>query len=328
MKEKILHILNEKSDFISGEEISKLIGVSRTAIWKHINGLKEEGYIIESISRKGYKLIKSPDILTEEEISKYLDTRFIGKSIKYFESINSTNTKAKELADFGAPDGTVIISEEQLSGKGRLGRNWISPKYKGIWMSIILRPEIDPRLIAKITQVGAAAIVMAGDELGLKMYIKWPNDIIINDKKICGILTEMSSELNQINYVVLGMGINANLDVEDFDEELIEKASSIKIETNAPINRKELCGKILNNFENLYEKFMNDESGIESINICRQRSILINKDINVIKGNEIYKAYVVDLNNEGELVVRKEDGTFERLFSGEVSIRGRNGYVI
>jgi len=328
MKEEILFFLNEKSDFISGEEISNMLGVSRAAVWKHIKALKEEGYVIESISRKGYKLIKSPDLLTEEEIRKYIKTNFIGKVIKHFDSINSTNIKAKELADSGAINGTVVISEEQLSGKGRLGRNWISPKYKGIWMSIILRPEIAPTLIAKITQVGAAAVIKAGEELGLDMMVKWPNDIIINGKKICGILTEMSSELNQINYVILGIGINANLDLDDFDEELKNKASSIKIESNNLINRKELCGKILNNFEYLYEKFMLDGKGRDSIDICKEKSILIGKNINVIKGNVSYSASVLDLNNDGELVIKKENGEIEKLFSGEVSIRGKNGYVI
>lgn len=328
MKEKILRFLNEKNEFISGEEISKLLGVSRAAVWKHINALKEEGYVIESISRKGYKLIKSPDLLTPEEIRKYLTTNFIGKNIKHFDSINSTNTKAKELADLGALNGTVVISEEQLSGKGRLGRNWISPKYKGIWMSIVLRPEINPIHIAKITQVGAAAVVKAGDELGYDMRVKWPNDIIINDKKVCGILTEMSSELNQINYVILGIGINANLDLDDFDVELKEKASSIKIESKVQVNRKELCGKILNNFEDLYEKFICDGRGIDSINICRQRSILINKNVNVINGNDSYDALVMDLNDDGELVVKKGNGEIKNLFSGEVSIRGRKGYVL
>lgn len=328
MKEKIIHILNNEKDFVSGEEISRILGVSRAAVWKHMKALKEEGYEIESVSRKGYRLIQSPDLLTEEEVKKNVDSSVMGRSIIHFDSVGSTNTAAKELADKGEDHGAVIIGEEQTSGKGRLGRSWVSPKYKGIWMSFILRPEINPMLIARITQVGAAAVVKAGEEMDLDFKVKWPNDIILNDKKICGILTEMSSELNQINYVILGIGINANLDLKDFDEELVEKASSIKMESGKAVDRKELVGRIINNFEKLYNSFMEDEKGLDSISICREKSILIGKEVRVIKGGKTTEAKVLDLNDDGELVVEKKNGEVEKLFSGEVSVRGKNGYVL
>lgn len=328
MKKEIIGLLNEKNDFISGEEISNALGVSRAAIWKHIKSLKEEGYEIESFSRKGYKLIKSPDVMTQNEISKYLETSFIAREIFYFDTIASTNTKAKEMADKGAHDGTVIISEEQSGGRGRLGRQWTSPKYKGIWMSIILRPQVDPSEISKVTQVAAAAVVKAGLQMDYAFSVKWPNDIIMNDKKVCGILTEMSGELNQINYVVLGIGVNANLENGDFPDDLREKASSIKIESGRPVNRQELCANILNHFEGLYDSFITDKQGIEAIHICREKSILIGKEVSVIRGNDTFDALVLDLNAAGELVVRKKDGKEERLFSGEVSIRGKKGYAI
>lgn len=328
MKEKIIHILNNEKDFVSGEEISKILGVSRAAVWKHMKALKEEGYEIESVTRKGYRLVASPDLLTEEEVKKHLTSSVMGRKIMYFDSLESTNTTAKDLADKGQEHGTVIVGEEQSAGKGRLGRSWVSPKYKGIWMSFILRPEINPMLIAKITQVGAAAVVKAGEEMNLDLKVKWPNDIILNDKKICGILTEMSSELNQINYVILGIGINANLDLEDFDEELVEKASSIKMELGEAVDRKELVGKIINNFEKLYDSFMADGRGLDSISICREKSILIGREVRVIKGGKSTEAKVLDLNDDGELVVKKKNGEVEKLFSGEVSVRGKNGYVL
>ncbi len=328
MKKEIIKLLNEKNDFISGEEISNALGVSRAAIWKHIKSLKEEGYEIESFSRKGYKLIKSPDVMTQNEISKYLQTSFIASEILYFDTIASTNTKAKEMADKGAYEGTVIISEEQSGGRGRLGRQWTSPKYKGIWMSIILRPQVDPSEISKVTQVAAAAVVKAGLQMGYIFSVKWPNDIIMNDKKVCGILTEMSGELNQINYVVLGIGVNANLDSNDFPDDLREKASSIKIESDRTVSRQELCANILNHFERLYDSFITDKQGLEAIHICREKSILIGKEVSVIRGNDTFNALVLDLNPAGELVVRKKDGTEERLFSGEVSVRGKRGYAI
>lgn len=328
MKEKIIHILNNEKDFVSGEEISRIMGVSRAAVWKHMKALKEEGYEIESVSRKGYRLIKSPDLLTEEEVKKHVSASVMGNKIIHFDSLDSTNTMAKELADKGQDHGSLIIGEEQTSGKGRLGRSWVSPKYKGIWMSFILRPQINPMLIARITQVGAAAVVRSGEEMDLDFKVKWPNDIIFNNKKICGILTEMSSELNQINYVVLGIGINANLDPEDFDEELLVKASSIKMESGKVVDRKELVGRIINNFEKLYNSFMEDEKGLDSISICRKKSILIGKEVRVIKGGKTTEAKVIDLNDDGELLVEKRNGQVEKLFSGEVSVRGKNGYVL
>jgi BirA family biotin operon repressor/biotin-[acetyl-CoA-carboxylase] ligase len=328
MKKDIIRLLKEKKDFLSGEDISNALGVTRAAIWKHIKSLKEEGYKIESYSRKGYRLIESPDVLSQIEILKYLKTTNIAREIIHFDTIASTNTKAKELADKGALEGTVIISEEQSGGRGRLGREWTSPKYKGVWMSIILRPQVNPNEISKVTQVAAAAVVKAGQQMGYDLYVKWPNDIIMNDKKICGILTEMSGELNQINYVVLGIGVNANLNIGDFPDDLREKASSIKIESGNLVNRQELCASVLNHFELLYDSFIKDKQGLEAIDICRDQSILIGKIVSVIRGNDSFDALVLDLNPAGELVVRKKDGTEERLFSGEVSVRGKRGYAI
>ncbi len=183
MKNEILKILKKNTDyFISGESISEDFNVSRSAVWKHINTLREEGYEIESQSRRGYKLINSPDILTYEEIEEYLKTEFIGRNIQYFESLSSTNIKAKEIA-MEMPEGSIIISEEQTNGKGRLGRDWTSPKGKGIWMSIILKPDLEPTEVAKLTLIGAAAVHQGLEEMGINSKIKWPNDIIIENKK-------------------------------------------------------------------------------------------------------------------------------------------------
>jgi len=328
MKTDILKFLNIKDGFVSGEEISIALGVSRAAIWKHIKLLKEEGYHIEAVSRKGYRLISSPDLLTENEIKKYLNTSEMGQKIIYFDTLTSTNTVAKKLAEQGAEHGTIVVSEEQTSGRGRLGRNWMSPKYKGLWFSIILRPQLNPSQVAIITQLGAAAVIQAGLELALDFRVKWPNDIILNEKKICGILTEMSAEINQVHYIVLGIGINANLDPEDFPDELKEKASSIKIETGQQIDRKQLCGKIINYFESLYRALIRDGKGTEAIDICREKSILIGQEVQIIKPGKINQAIVLDLNDEGELVVKRENGELECLLSGEISVRGKRGYAI
>jgi BirA family biotin operon repressor/biotin-[acetyl-CoA-carboxylase] ligase len=328
MKHKILNLLKSKKDaFLSGQKISDEIGISRAAVWKYIKALKQEGYEIESVSRRGYRIIASPDLLTQEEIKNYLNTECIGKKIIHFDTINSTNIKAKELADLGEQEGTIVISEEQTLGRGRLGRSWISPKYKGIWMSIILRPNINPIHVSKITQVGAAAVCKAAEEMGIKTQIKWPNDIILNNKKVCGILTEMSAELNKINYVVMGIGINVNIDKNEFPDDIKHMAASFKSEIGKEILRKELAARVLNNFELLYKEFTKEGIAKASIDICRENSILLGKEINVIRDNKTISAKAVNLDGEGELIIQHSNGEIEKLISGEVSIRGLYGYV-
>ncbi|MBU3175468.1 biotin--[acetyl-CoA-carboxylase] ligase [Clostridium estertheticum] len=327
MKEKILELLKASgNDFVSGQKISEVLGVSRAAIWKHIKVIKEDGYEVEAISRKGYRIISSPDILTFEEIKNYLNTECIGKNIIYCNSIGSTNTKAKELAEMGEGHGTVIISEEQTLGRGRLGRNFLSPKYKGIWMSIILRPNILTENISKITLLGAAAVQKAIMKMGVKTSIKWPNDIILNSKKVCGILTEMSGEIDHVNYLVMGIGINVNLEKEDITTDLKDVATSIKIESGNLMDRKLLLASILNIFEELYSDFVENDSIKETLEICRKNSVLIGKEIQLINRGKVTIAKAIDISDKGELVVENSSGNVEHIVSGEVSIRGMYGY--
>lgn len=328
MKESILNLLKENKDtFLSGELISKKLEVSRTAIWKYIHTLRDDGYRIDSSPKKGYRLIYSPDILTYDEIKCKLHTNCIGKNFFYFDSIDSTNMKAKKLAEKGEPHGTVVVSEEQTIGRGRLGRDWISPKYKGIWLSIILRPETDPTNVPKITQIAAAAVITALNELKIDVYVKWPNDIIINHKKVCGILTEMSGELNRVNYVIVGIGINVNLDKDDFNNEILNKASSLKIETGSPVDRKLLLGTLINKFEKLYVEFEKDAAVKSSIDICKEHSAVLGRDIKIISGKKEYFAKAIDIGENGELVVKYPDGSIKDIISGEISIRALNGYI-
>ena len=326
MKNEILRMLkNSKEEFLSGEKISVEFGVTRAAIWKNMNALKEDGYDIESIPRKGYRIISSPDILTLEEIEGGLHTEYIGRNLYYYDSISSTNIRAKEIA-LEEPEGSVIISEEQTGGIGRLGRSWISPKKKGIWLSVILKPEVEPMNVSKIALVGAAAVNKALKEMGINSGIKWPNDIVVDGKKVCGILTEMSCELNMINYVVMGIGINVNLDKVDIPEELQHKATSLKIATKEEINRRTLLASILNHFEELYNGFKSGDI-FSTIEICRENSVLLGEEVRIIKGKEIRIGKALDINSEGELVVQFEDNVVENIFSGEVSLRGLDGYV-
>src|SRR6056297_2071928 len=325
MKDKILKILKENKSFISGEKISNILDVSRTAVWKNINSLKEEGYIINSVSRKGYKLISSPDILSYEEIEPYLNTDFIGRNILYFDTIDSTNKKAKDISD-SSSEGTVVISEEQTAGRGRLGRNWSSPKGASLLISILIKPEIDPSKVSNITLVGAVALVKTLENFDIKGQIKWPNDIIINDKKIAGILTELSAEINQVNYVVMGIGVNLYTNKEELPEDIRHKAGSIFSETGKKINRKELTGKFLNYFEKYYNFFLGNNYK-EIVKISKEKSILIGKEVRIISREDTYEAKVLDVTDQGHLLIEKKDGGIEEIYSGEVSVRGKNGYV-
>lgn len=328
MKESILNLLKENSNnFVSGQLISKNLNVSRTAVWKYINILRKEGYKIESYPKKGYRLIYSPDILNYEEIKNMLHTNFIGNNFFYFESINSTNIKAKELAENGEPNGTIVVSEEQTLGHGRLGRNWVSPKYKGIWLSIILRPKVAPISVSKITQIAAASVINTLTALKIDGSVKWPNDIIVNHKKVCGILTEMSGELNRVNYVIVGIGVNVNLDKEDFDDNIFKKATSLKIETGHTIDRKLFFATLINEFEKLYIEFQKNATIKFSIEICKNHSAVLGHDIKILSCGKEYFAKAIDIGENGELIVQYLDGSINKIISGEISIRALNGYI-
>lgn len=326
MKSKILKLLKKSNDFLSGEKISEEFGVTRAAIWKSINLLRDNGYEIESISRKGYRLLSSPDILTYEEIEDNLNTKFIGRKIYYHDTIDSTNKMAKDIAH-KEEEGVIIVAEEQYEGIGRLRRTWVSPKERGIYFSIILKPQVSPMEVAKLTLIGAAAVQLALNEIGINSEIKWPNDIVINRKKACGILTEMSSELNMINYVVMGIGINVNLEKNEIPEDLKEKATSLKIESKTEVDRKKLFAEVLNKFEEIYIPFQDNSEIGSVIEICRKNSAVIGKEISVINGKNIRRGKAIDIDEAGELIVEFEDGKIERVFSGEISIRGIEGYI-
>ena len=326
MKKKILNILKKnQGEYISGEKLSEELGITRAGIWKHMKALKEAGYHIESVSNKGYKLLGAPDKINEDEVAGFLKTKYVGRSLYHFEEIDSTNTEAKRQCTQNVIEGMVITAEEQSKGKGRLGRKWTSPKGTGIWMSVVLTPDLSPVLAPKTTIIGAAAVYNALKDMGIDVGIKWPNDIIIQGKKVCGILTEMNAEIDKINYIILGIGINVNM--EEFPEELKDKATSLKVHLNKEVSRKELTGRILNYIEYYYDLFKNTGSIKEVINICRKGSVLLGKEVRVINGGKETICTAIDIDEDGELVVKHEDGTIHKVLSGEVSVRGINGYV-
>ena len=323
MKEKILKLLKEnKTEYLSGEYLSTVFGVSRTAVWKVIKQLQEEGYIIQSKTKLGYKLVESPDNLYSYEIQEGLRTKRIGKNIYYFEEIDSTNDYGKIVAQKPFEDGDIIIAESQNKGRGRFSREWVSPMRKGAYLSILLKPQISFEKITRLTIITALAVCSAlEDHIQKKVEIKWPNDILINQKKICGILTEISGEVDKINYVVIGIGININLDIEDFDESLATKASSLKIETGKIQNRKEIVQKILSIFDEYYDDFLNDENYESIIDEYRKKSYLIGRNVEVrIYNNDSIRARVLDIEKNGALKVELENGEIRDLLSGEVTL--------
>lgn len=325
MREKILEvILDNEKEFISGEELSKKLGISRTAIWKHIRILRSQGYNIESVNKKGYRLVDEPtDLLNPQNIYRNLKTKFIGKNVLHFETIDSTNDYAKKIGN-ELRDGSVIISEEQTKGKGRLGRVWESKAGEGIWMSIILKPNIIPNKAPFITLIAGASIVKALNILGVDAKIKWPNDITINNKKLSGILTELSAEIERVNYIVVGIGMNVK--DTDFEEELQDKATSLYKE-NYNVSRVDIVKEILRQFEKLYLDYIEKDDKKEVLDICRQYSAIINKEIYVIKNDQKELVDCIGINEEGNLIIKNKDGNLEEIMSGEVSIRGVKGYV-
>ncbi len=328
VKAEIIKLLRaQQGEYVSGEEISKLLKVSRTAVWKNINALRNEGYEILSVTNKGYQLVSESKGLNEVELKYELRQSNLIQDIQFYDSIDSTNQKAKQIGNQGNFSQTLIVSDEQTVGRGRLGRNWSSEKGTGVWMSLLLKPEFAPDLASRITLMAAAAVSEAiEDETGLTTSIKWPNDIIVNGKKVCGILTELNAELNHINYLVLGIGINVNNRI--FEAELLDKATSLSLEQNNTwINRLKIIKLFVEHFEMYYNQFVKENDFRPVIEYNRKKSITLNKEVEIISGNIHKRAFALDIDMDGNLVVKNSDGSNEAIYYGEVSVRGINGYV-
>ena len=325
MKSEILTMLRESESYVSGQELCNKFGVSRTAIWKAINQLKEIGYEIEAVSNKGYHLVSAPDVMTEAEIKSLLHTQWAGQELFCFDSIDSTNTKAKELAEQGYPSGTLVVADQQIAGRGRRGRSWESPSGTGIFMTLMLKPDINPNSASMLTLVAALATAKAIAEItGADARIKWPNDIVINGKKICGILTEMSAQFDYINHIVIGIGINVHN--EDFPEEIKKTASSLLIECKKRFHRAELIASFLEHFEACYAAFMKTED-LEGL-MKDYNGLLVNiqKQVRVLDPKEPFEGKAIGITKKGELIVDTWESR-KLVSSGEVSVRGIYGYV-
>ena len=313
-KEEIIGIIRGSRDqFISGEELADQLHISRTMIWKYIKSLRSEGYTIESVTNRGYKFIEAPDLMLPREIKKDLKTEFFGKQIYYYDEIDSTNLKAKEMAPECA-DGTIIITEQQFRGKGRMGKQWYSPK-GGIWFSVILKPDIPPDHIYRLTLMAGISVVEALEDIGIKARIKWPNDVTINEKKICGILTEVEAQMDCVNFVIIGIGIDANIEMDMLPPIMRVSTTSLKEETGKDIDRVLLVQSLLERLEKDYNTYLN--GNFDSIlNRWKEYSSTLNRRVKIVTRFKSIEGEAVGIDHDGALVIEMDDGTLEREITG------------
>jgi BirA family biotin operon repressor/biotin-[acetyl-CoA-carboxylase] ligase len=318
-KEKILNLLRSScSAFMSGEELARKCGISRTMVWKHIKSLEREGFGIEAVPSQGYKITTTPDILRSGDIKPGLKTAVIGKKIQFLPEVASTNTLAMEMAADGAPEGTLVIAETQTGGKGRLGRKWISPK-GNLYLSVVLRPNIPIHKAPLITLTGAVAVASAiRTTCGLKAGIKWPNDILLSDKKVSGLLTEMSAEQDRIRHIVLGIGIDVNMEMGELPPEVRSLTTTLAAEAGAKINRTALLQQILRDLDRWYQKFLDNDA--EVLEEWKKLNTTVGNRITVSGAGESLEGLALGVDRDGRLIVRLDDDTIRTVAAGDVTI--------
>ncbi len=302
---------------VSGQALSKELGFSRANVWKYIKKLRDDGYMIEASPRLGYTLKSSPDRMLAHEISLGSGTRVFGKKpIYYYDEITSTNARAYELAEEGAAEGTIVIAESQTGGKGRMGRKWDSPKGGGIYMSLILRPDVGTDEIPTITLIAASAVVKAiKKECALEPAVKWPNDVMLSGKKVCGILTEIKAQPDSVDFLVVGMGINVNTPLSKLPPE----GTSLAEEGSSALDRTAFLGTLLEEFEKDYVKFKN--GGFAALHAeCKKLSLVLGKRVNIVVHHRPLSGKAVDIDEKGALIVLTDDGSLKRVFSGDVTL--------
>jgi BirA family biotin operon repressor/biotin-[acetyl-CoA-carboxylase] ligase len=321
MTDRLLaYFMDNKDQYISGEQLSREFGCSRTAIWKQINVLRLNGYSFDAIPRRGYRLIGEPSRFSVHSLLAHVKTEILGRSIRLFDEVDSTQNVAHKLVREGAQEGTIVIAEAQTAGRGRMGRKWHSPKGKGIWMSLVLKPEIPLPLLSQLTLLIAVALCRSVRRVtGLEAGIKWPNDLLVDGRKISGILLESSAEDERLHYVIAGIGISANLEEKDFPPELRNAATSLLIETGREIEREVLIGDFLGQLEEFYRLYT--QQGFtpirllwEALSVSLHRPIRVNTERGVVEGS------AVALDETGALIVELEDGKRMTLYSGEVHL--------
>jgi BirA family biotin operon repressor/biotin-[acetyl-CoA-carboxylase] ligase len=318
-RETILSLFSQTPDsFVSGERISTELGISRTAVWKHINSLRQAGYQIEAIPSRGYKLQQSPDVLMPESIQTGLKCRLVGSQVRCFDETDSTNLQACRLGDEGEADGLVVIADRQSSGKGRLGRQWESPAGVNLYASILLRPPILPFEAPKLTFLSAVAVCRAITICaGLQPTVKWPNDILLGGAKVAGLLNEMSSETDQVHYVVLGIGVNLNMRADQFPADLRYPATSLAMVTGQPVSRLDFTRTLLQEIDALYLAYL-EQGSAPIMSAWTELCDLTGKSVQVDCNDLRIEGTMIGLAEDGALLVRDKAGKIESVYAGDV----------
>jgi BirA family biotin operon repressor/biotin-[acetyl-CoA-carboxylase] ligase len=320
-KEVLVKLKDAAPGAVSGQVIADALALSRTSVWKAVNALKKEGYLIASSTRSGYKLVGSPDLLLPAEIESDLQTGNFGKrGIHYYGQIGSTNDRARELALEGCPEGTLVVAESQYAGRGRLSRTWESPGSGGLYFSLILRPTFAPSEAPRITLLAGVGVCSAINKSApIKAAIKWPNDILCRGRKLGGILTEMEAEIDLIRHIVVGIGINVNTERSSFAEKLRERVTSLREETGRSFSRQTLLGSILLEIEKLWTDL--PRTGFAPIrDAWKDLNITIGNRVRVERMGQTLLGEALDLDHEGSLLLKAEDGSYHRISSGELTM--------
>ena len=310
-----------KEEAVSGAELASQLGISRAAIWAHIEELRRVGYEIQASPHGGYRLRSTPDVLHADDLMALLEPGLvIGRDIRVFQETTSTNDVADKLGRDGVKEGIVVFAESQTKGRGRLGRNWVSSQGKGLWFSVLLRPELSPQAATQMTIASATALARALTKSAAGVQIKWPNDILVKERKLCGILTEMSAELDKINYIVLGIGVNVNFEERDFPPELRKIATSLAIEAGRKFKRAEIAAEILRELDRDYARVRNGE--FEAVaDEWEDHCMTIGRNVEIALGNRVVHGRAESLDPEGALLVRSQYGHLERIIGGDVTLR-------
>ena len=314
MQERIIQFLKESDGYISGEEMSQRLKMSRAAIWKHMQELRAHGYEIAAVPHLGYQLVSYPDKLLGYEIQSGLNTKIIGKKVIVLDMVTSTMDEAFRLGMDGCPEGTVVCAEAQSKGRGRLGRVWTSPKGKGLYFSFVLRPHLPLNQLAQLTLMSAVALAEAIEDISdLKPSIKWPNDILLEGRKLAGILTELRAESDQVKFVVVGIGLNVNTSAH----QLVPGASSLKVAAGQHFNRVEVFQAIVRSIEKWYVKFLNHEFD-QVMEEWKKRSATLNKRVRITDPAGVIEGEAIDLDEDGALLIRKDNGFIVKKTAGDV----------
>lgn len=319
LRQIILELLAQSDTYLSGQEISEKIGISRTGVWKHIQALREKGYMIDSVPNQGYRLLQAPREIVPEEVLRHLQTETVGKKIVFYKEVDSTNTQAKIHAS-EYPEGTIFLAEAQSGGRGRLGRIWSSKPGKGIWCSVLLKPDVRPTVAGQFPLLTAVAIVEALHGIGVNARIKWPNDLLINGKKVCGILTEMVAELDRINLLVIGFGLNVKHHTDDFPAEVQSIATSLEMVLGREIDRSQLLAQILFQLERRYHQFV--EHGFEPIReLWKSYTCTLGQETRISRWNQPpLCGRALDIAPDGSLMLELPDGQVIAVMSGEIPL--------